>query len=286
MFLPGVLPAGIHRLLDGLEACLCRLGGCHELGQEEDPLLEALPHHVERGDEDLVDGEHGVVLLDDLGHHLGHGSLAAGKHKLAGTGGGICGLGGRRGSRRRDTGRGRRGLLGGRRRRWGTVASLRIVGDKVLGALVLAREHAPGVDHVHHAGETGVDDGKVKAGREGRRQEGPVHERPEGQAEAYVAHPKHGANAGKLLLDQSYGVENGPGLGLVRRGGHGEAVYDHVMAWDAELLALANDLPGNGETAPCRCGDAVLVEGEPHHRATVVLHDGEHVRHGLGLAVG
>ena len=255
-----------------------------------------------------------IGVSQNHAYGFGHGVLAARKHELmhmpfgrgirAGrrAGSRLC----RRASRRRGLAHARGNLLQGagyggkgganalraacvvgntgwRARR--RVLASGIGGHIVLGALVLARQHAPGVDHVHQALAHGVDDGQVEACGKGRCQEGRIDQRTEGQPKADVGYSQHAAHAGQLALYERDAVENGARGALVGGGCHGKAVDGNVLPGNAQLIACVHNALRHIKASLRRGGDALLVEGEAHDGAAVVLGNGQHRLKRLALSV-
>ena len=284
---------GVVCLLDGVEAGLGGLGGRHELRQEERALLEARAHLVEGGNEHLVDGVHDVVLGENRRDQAWHRPLAPGKHHgpclVGGVGRGcVLGAGAVRGTRRAFCWRAlcAEAVRRCRGRRGGTVAPGGVARHVGLGTLVLAGEHAPAVDHVHHALLARVDDAQVEPGRKRGRQKRGVYQRAERQAKADVRHAEHRAHARQLALDERDAVQDLAWCALVRGGRHAQAVHHHVLARDAGRVRGGHDPARHPKATLRRLGDALLVYGQGHQRAAVVRRYGDDGVHGLLLAVG
>ena len=123
----------------------------------------------------------------------------------------------------------------------------------------------------HHGFQVGVDDGQVQAAGHGHHQEILVHQGPGGQAEGDVGHPQHRLEA-QLLFHPGQGLQCLGGRRLLRRHGKGETVDVHVLPPNSVVQRPVQDAPGDIQPVQGGLGDAVLVQGQSHHRRAVLFH--------------
>ena len=164
------------------------------------------------------------------------------------------------------------------------VARVRVGFQKCPAARILAVQDAERRHGVAVAGVQGVQNGHVEADPEGSSEERAVHERPRWQAKADIRHAEHRAHA-ETFLHQGHCAQNLAHLVLVGGGGHDEAVDGHVLARDAVSLGGSHNALGDGQAFFGGGRDAVFVQSEADHRATVARHHGQHGGEVVGLAV-
>ncbi len=268
-----------HVRLHHVEAGLHRFRRRHQLRKEELPLVELVPHHVERRNEHPIDQLKRVVALKQGLRSRAHRAAAPRQNvmdqrlhvlfrvqKRLGHGN-RASLGSSRGCHRGGTRRSRGPLI--------RIARVGIRGNKVDGAAILAVQHLERVHGIDVAAGLRIENGHVEAAAERGGQKRRVHHVALRKAEADVRDAEHRPHA-QALLHHRDGAQDLERLALVGRASHGQTIDDHVGARDAIALGSSNDALGHGEAPLGRRRDAALVKRQADDRASVALDDGKH----------
>ena len=180
---------------------------------------------------------------------------------------------------------------GGRGRRSGPSAGdggghggVSIGGDELPGVPVHVGQQVIAPHCRHHGIHIGVEDGQVQPRRHGHSEEILVHQGPGGQAEGDVGHPQHGFQP-QLLLHPAQGSQRLGRPLLLGGDGEGQAVDVHILPPDAQGQRPLQDTAGHLHPGLRALGDAALVQGQAHHRRTVLFHQGQDGRQALLLPV-
>ena len=285
-----------HARLDHVESHLHRLGRSHQLGKEELPFVELLPHHIKRGNEHAVDQVERVVTLQQRLGGRPHRALSTRQDKMHHVANGIGGVR----KRLRHRNRAFRSCIGSPRRlrrlrsaHGGTctrrtcrirVRGVGILPDELDGAGILAVQHPERVHRVGVSLRLRVQNRHIQPAPERSSQKRRVHHVALRQAEADVGHAERRAHA-QALLHHGHGAQYLKRLRLVGSTRHGQAVDDHIGSRDAVTFGSFHDPLGNGETPLGSGRDAIFVKGKADHGAPIALHDGKHGIQAFPLAV-
>ena len=130
----------------------------------------------------------------------------------------------------------------------------------------------------------GIQDGGGEPPAQSHGEEDPVEHLAAGQSEGDVGDPQGGV-AAQFPPDALQGLQGD--LPRLRGGGdgHGQGVEDQVLPGNAVFGGLLHDAPGDGHPSLGVPGNPLLVQGQGHHHAAILAHQGEDRLHDLLLAV-
>ena len=148
---------------------------------------------------------------------------------------------------------------------------------------VVAHQHVGAHDPGHLLGVQRVGDRRGHPGADRHGQERGVQAVPVGQAEADVGRAAGGVDL-QLLAQTADQMKGGAARGAERADRHDQRVDDDVLAADAVVGRVLDDLPGDLEAHVRVFRDAGLVVRDRDHRGAVLLDQRQHDLEPLLLA--